>query len=437
MCRGASPGAPAPEIALPTSAPPRRVRAPLLRRPAPPEVSAPAARARPRALLTALALLPFSLVLAGCQHLGSSETPSSDYAAETAGQGAYLFGWPGFREPVVKLRGGTTAGVAVQLDETPSEAWTRLQTPGLSKRERDQAAIRALAGSFRTSFDFLETVVFGDTAASRQPATPYRSWATEQVFVLEDRPGFVSLQHVLVMFVVDETGVTRGPFVQKHWRQDWTYEPASIFAFRGFDRLETLRFTAQERAGRWSQAVYQVDDTPRFTLVGEWRHSQTDSTWTSGEEWRPLPRREHTIRSDYHVLRGPNRIVVQPSGWVHLQDNVKTVLTPSRTIDPDTPARAREIGVNRYDRIVDFDFSAGDAYWTATAGYWAAVREAWGRRLAEGSPLDVSPRCGEVPGFALHFQQAARIESGEDVPTPEEQRVAIEQTLDCLLGKSG
>ena len=55
--------------------------------------------------------------------------------------------------------------------------------------EREQAAIRALSGDYKVSFDFLETMVFG---GAQGPAKPYRSWATERVYILEDKPGFLA-----------------------------------------------------------------------------------------------------------------------------------------------------------------------------------------------------------------------------------------------------
>lgn len=38
---------------------------------------------------------------------------------------------------------------------------------------------------------------------------------------------------------------------------------------------------------------------------------------------------------------------------------------------------AREQGVNRYQRIVDFDFTAGDRYWQQTGPFWLQVRAFW------------------------------------------------------------
>ena len=313
------------------------------------------------------------------------------------------------------------------LAQAPSEAWQRLKDPDLDPLTRDRAAILALAGDYRVSFDFLETILFAD---QEWPARPYRSWATERVYVLEEREDFVSLQHILVMWVVDDGGTRRGPFVQKHWRQDWHFEPAQLLEYRGFERWSRRPLPAEQRHGRWVQSVYQVDDSPRYASIGAWTHQEEASEWHGSDVWRPLPRREHSVRDDYDALAGRNRLTVLPRGWVHEQDNRKLSFDASdATIQR---MRAREVGVNRYDRIRGFDFAAGDAYWQATAPFWAAVRAGWERRLARGD-LRIARRCGQEPAFAPFFRAAERLRA-EDAPSPEEGREEIERILDCLAG---
>ena len=85
--------------------------------------------------------------------------------------------------------------------------------------------------------------------------------------VNEIRGKLPSLQHVIVMRFVDEDGVVQGPVVQKHWRQDWTYEDTSIHAFQGEGVWVERAFDADEVSGRWSQAVYQVDDLKRQVTI--------------------------------------------------------------------------------------------------------------------------------------------------------------------------
>ena len=72
----------------------------------------------------------------------------------------------------------------------------------------------------------------------------------------------------------------------------------------------------------WLQTVYQVDESPRYASTGRWQHTPSFSTWLSGDTWRPLPRREWSVRSDYQVLVGSNRHTVVPSGWLQEENNL-------------------------------------------------------------------------------------------------------------------
>jgi hypothetical protein len=334
----------------------------------------------------------------------------------------YMFAWPFVGVPM-EPRGGTTRGAEVTLATGPSEAWERLRAPGLNARARDRAAILAMAGDYRASFDFLETILFEPGAT---PARPYRSWGTERVYVIEDRGDFISLQHILVMFVIEEGGRKVGPLVQKHWRQDWQYEPRRVLVFAGDERFETKAVSRAERRGAWSQTVYQVDDSPRYGSVGRWVHGAEGSIWEGGEAWRPLPRREHTVRSDYQVLAGRNRHTILSSGWVHEQDNLKLVLAGG-----ETRRLAREIGVDRYERLRDFDFTAADAYWNATASFWALVRHGWAQRAAQNPRFRVRASCNDEDAFVPFFRTADRLEAGEAIPA-DAQRAEVARVLDCV-----
>ncbi len=308
-------------------------------------------------------------------------------------------------------RGGTSRGPAVTLREEPTEAWRELQESGLSDFERDRRAILAMAGGYRTTFDFIETVGF---TPEFEPARPYQSWGTEKVYVIEDRGDFISLQHIMVMYFEDEDGDVRGPVVQKHWRQDWRYEDRDIHAYAGEGQWRRRRLSEDEADGRWTQAVFQVDDSPRYESAGRWRHEENYSAWTSAETWRPLPRRESSARDDYDVLIGTNRHTITPTGWVQEEENLKTVLEKPGRLAAGTPYLARELGVNRYERTDELDFSAGDAYWEATGPFWAVAREVWCDVLARADGFTLAD---EVDGRALFepmFEYAQRLEAGED-----------------------
>jgi len=337
----------------------------------------------------------------------------------------YTFSWPYSEASTMQPRGGTSRGPAVTLLEGPTEAWQQLRAADLTRFERDRRAILAMAGEFRTSFDFIETVGF---TPDFEPGQPYQSWATETVDVIEDSGEKISLQHVIVMQFIDEDGEIQGPIVQKHWRQDWTYQDTSLHSYSGNDSWEAQVFELEEVAGRWSQAVYQVDDSPRYEALGDWVHRSNYSAWTSDETWRPLPRRESSVRDDYDVLVGTNRHTITPSGWVHEEENLKTVLDDAGNIDGEQAFVARELGVNRYEQIVDFDFSARSDYWQATNEFWADVRAEWARLYEQRERFELSTPAGSPPLFQPMFIFAAELESGREYDA-EQARAFIRETL--------
>jgi hypothetical protein len=294
------------------------------------------------------------------------------FAAHAAEPGQFTFAWP-LDENAPRPRGATTRGVPVTLEREAMEAWRRLQEPGVSAHERDRRAILAMAGAYRVSFDFLEVVRHDP---SLKPDAPYQSWATETVFVAEDRPDFIALQHVLVMRVQMDDGKASEPMVVRHWRQEWRYEAPHLLAYEGALGWARRSVPAEARRGAWVQSVLQVDDSPRYAARGRWMHEGGVSTWISDETWRPLPRREFSVRKDYDVLVGTNRHTITPLGWVQEENNLKLALNPKRFL-------AREYGVARYERIRDYDFGPGEAYYRRTEPFWAEVRAAW-RELEEG-----------------------------------------------------
>jgi hypothetical protein len=243
-----------------------------------------------------------------------------------------------------------------------------------------------------------------------EPKRPYQSWGTEKIYVIEDRGNFISLQHLLVSRHVGDDGKIVGPMVTKHWRQDWQFEPESQFVYRGQNTWQNVPVPAQARNGAWRQSVYQVDDSPRYSGVGRWEHFGNYSTWTGGEGWRPLPRREYSVRDDYQVLAGTNRHTITPTGWLHEQQNNKVVLDASGSPAQDKPVIGREFGFNRYELITGFDFSAGDAYLTATEPMWRAVRAEWNTLLAGKGPLKLKGAPDRDQLFMPLFEMAEALE---------------------------
>jgi hypothetical protein len=351
----------------------------------------------------AAALLVIVLV-AGC-----AARPSPTPRDGTTHQ--FTFGWQ-FRDgDAVAPRGGTSRGVPVELAREPGTAWRALAEPGLEPRERDRRAILAMAGTFRTSFDFLEIIGFRPGFV---PDRPYQSWATEYVYVVRDEPRLVSLQHLLVMFMRGADGRDEGPFVTKHWRQDWRYEDREILAYRGHNTWETEHLSAAQAKGTWSQAVFQVDDSPRYEAYGRWEHFGNVSTWHSSPTWRPLPRREFSVRKDYQVLVGTNRHTITPTGWVQEEENLKVVLDDRGRPIANQPVLAKELGLNRYERLEEgFDDSAARRYRERTEPFWNEVRGAWGDVAAHHPRFTLRSPPDQGQLFVPLFEYADRLDNGE------------------------
>lgn len=262
--------------------------------------------------------------------------------------------------------------------KTPTPATgAKSEEPTEAKFKRDRQAILAMAGEYEVSFNYMETAALRDGYETKDP---YATGGTELVLVIDDSSRRISLQHILVM---DDKESDKKRVI-KHWRQTWTYEDDTVYEFKGNRTWVPRELSPAERSGRWTQAVFQVDDSPRYESVGRWVHKENFSSWESEETWRPLPRREYSKRDDYDVLVARNRHTLTTNGWVHEQDNHKLVLDADQE-----PILALEAGLNVYNRIDDHDFSAGRAYWKKTKDFWADVREAWQTRMDGEKPVHV------------------------------------------------
>jgi hypothetical protein len=360
-------------------------------------------------------LRALSRIVTGCCLLvsftASAYDGNSNKQEDCSNVRQFTFSWQFIDQCGMKPRGGTSTGGGLVLDKEPHSGWLALQESGLNDKERDRRAILAMAGPYRTSFDFLEVVGY---TPDFTPDPPYQSWGTEYVYVVEDTENFISLQHIMVMVYEDKDGKVSEPFVQKHWRQDWQYQKRDILVFAGEDTFTHKKYGRSEVKGTWAQAVYQVDDSPRYEAIGKWEHKPNFSTWISNETWRPIPRRESSFRKDYDVLIGTNRHTITPTGWVQEEENYKTVLEAAGKPKQGSPYLSKELGVNRYERLKDFDFSAGDKYWELTGDYWRDVREVWEDIKSKHREFGMKESVDGLPLFMPFFSMAQEVyESGQ------------------------
>lgn len=229
--------------------------------------------------------------------------------------------------------------------------------------EADRAEILAMAGNFKVRFDMQEATPWmpGYTPLERKI-----SGGHEVVRVIEDTGRRIVLQHILVS---EHEGK---PHITKHWRQDWEYEPAKVLAYSDRNAWTWEDVPEKMRRGRWSQTVWQVDDSPRYAGWGQFEKQGGLSRWRSNWTWRPLARRDAVRNPIYDRYYAINRHQTTPDGWVHWQDNIKMGLADG-TLKPVV----QEYVLNTYTKFDGYNVKAADDYWAATKGYWAAVRSTW------------------------------------------------------------
>ena len=367
--------------------------------------------------------LVFILFLCGYQTANAElqkEKSADPERTDESNQRQYTFTWKFEKDGRLAPRGGTTRGPAVELDRSVSLQFLAAADAEIETFERDRLAILAMAGNYRTSFDFIETVGF--TAAYHPPA-PYQSWGTEFVTVVEESERFISLQHILVMRISLPSGEISEPIVMKHWRQDWTYEPTQITEFVGNQKWETRSLTPESTRKKWLQSVYQVDDSPRYQSLGNWQHLQNYSSWQSDTTWRPLPRREFSVRDDYDVLIGTNKHTINPTGWVQEEENLKVSLQESGK----HRVLAKEVGIARYERISNWDWSEGHRYWSNTGPFWREVRRQWSAEFSTDTNLLIKKDIDGLPLYAAMFRLAQKTQTFDRENMSEEIRKIIKK----------
>ena len=169
--------------------------------------------------------------------------------------------------------------------------------------------------------------------------------------------------------------------------------------------------------------MYQVDESPRYASVGRWQHTASFSTWLSADTWRPLPRREWSVRDDYHVLLGTNRHTVGPTGWLQEENNLKAVLTRrarsiprGRTSGASTASRATSAYASTTSLLPIATTSARDRSGTACATRGRRPSHSRARSRC-AAPVD------KLGLFGPLFARADAIEAGASPAGDEDARV--------------
>lgn len=277
----------------------------------------------------------------------------------------------------------------------------------------DVAAIKGQCGCHDVSFLYAETFAPEKSYVFRDR---YTAKGTELVFVEEESPTKIVIQHLLVV---------SDSMVVKHWREDWLYQNTSLLKFDQNATWKRENLTADQVKGQWTQKVFEVDDSPRYEGSATWIHADGRHYWENTTD-APLPRREYTKRTDYNVMRRTNHHEIRPDGYVHEQDNDKIIRS-----EAGDQLLASEKGINTYKRTDESRCQAAKDFWAKNRAYWADVRAVWNDVLANHDVVAIKGQVkGSVMGRELDELAATTQKTAYDSKT---SRQLIRQTIEKYL----
>lgn len=284
-----------------------------------------------------------------------------------------------------------------------------------SKLQQDREAIKSLQGFYRVDFNYAETF---SPDKNYKYHDRHKSHAKEWAVIVEDSPKKIVLQHLLVV---------GDSMVIKHWREDWTYEDPTLLVYQKDNTWKKTTLPANEVKGKWTQKVFQVDDSPRYESTGTWTHVDGRHQWISTCD-SPLPRREHTTRNDYNILNRRNFIYLTDKGWMFEQDNKKI----SRNADGDQLI-AQEKGLEEFTKVDAAAFAYAQQWWKKQGAFWGDVRSTWDTVFADNTNIKLQSK---VDGKSLFEKMFALGDQAEKEKwSAKQNQEAIKKLIDSYLAK--
>ncbi|EPE9900459.1 conserved hypothetical protein [Flavobacterium psychrophilum] len=260
-----------------------------------------------------------------------------------------------------------------------------------SKKQEDIKAIKSMCGCYEVKFNFSETFNYSKDSINYKPSKTKHDSGLEWVELLEDQPNKIALQHLLIVGEKEDD-------IVKHWRQDWEFENTNFYEFYKDLTWKFKTLSKKEVKGQWTQKVYQVDDSPRYEGTATWIHADNRHFWQNITD-APLPRREHTIRNDYNVLKRNNTHEITNFGWIHNQDNDKIV----RANNQKDFLLAQEKGYDVYTKVDDSKCIIAQNYWKKNNGLWKKLRDKWELVFAKNKDLSLEKAVDNQPLFVKLF----------------------------------
>jgi len=257
------------------------------------------------------------------------------------------------------------------------------------KKQQDIKSIKSMCGCYEVKFNFTETFQYPKDSLTYKPSKTKHDYGLEWIELLEDTPNKISMQHLLI--VSDK-------MIIKHWRQDWLYENTDLYSFYKNTSWKYQKLDKKAVKGQWTQKVYQVDDSPRYEGTATWVHVDGTDYWTNIAD-APLPRREHTKRDDYNVLKRRNIHEITKAGWIHEQDNDKLI----RDDSGKDVLLAQEKGLDLYNKVPDIKCIAAQNWWKENNAVWKNVRDKWQTLFDRHKDLNLEPTVDKKPLFMFLF----------------------------------
>ena len=243
------------------------------------------------------------------------------------------------------------------------------------KKNKDQKAIKDMCGCYEVKFKYTET--FSPDIAYEK-AYDYKASALEWAELVEDKDDKIVIQHLLV---VNDT------MVIKHWRQDWEFQNQNVFHYKAKNTWDIKELPEENVMGQWTQKVYQVDDSPRYSGSASWVHVDGKRYWINRTD-APLPRREYSKRDDYNIIIRGNHVQLKDYGWLHEQDNDKVV----RVNGEKDELIVQEKGYNIYRKVADEKCNLAKDWWKNNNKVWKKVRQEWDKVFAENKEITLKDK---------------------------------------------
>lgn len=257
------------------------------------------------------------------------------------------------------------------------------------KKTQDVKSIKSMCGCYEVKFNFAETFKYSKDTLNYKPSKTKHDYGLEWVELVEDQPNKIVMQHLLI--VDDKT-------IIKHWRQDWLFENTNFYDFYKDTSWKFKKLASNSVKGQWTQKVYQVDDSPRYEGTATWSHYDGRHVWENTTD-APLPRREHTVRKDYNVLKRTNVHEITSYGWIHDQDNDKII----RTDNASDVLLAQEKGHDVYTKVADSKCKAAQDWWKENNQLWKKVRDKWETVFSQNKNLNLEKTVDKQPLFMTLF----------------------------------